>query len=372
MQPSAEICESSPACTHSLKCPCRSSAIVMAVSLPKTWTATIVIASHWVGLTLPGMMDEPGSFSGNVNSPKPQRGPDANQRMSLAIFVSEAASVLSTPLAKIISSWAESAANLFGCDLNGSPVNSAIRRAARSPNSGCEFSPVPTAVPPIAKSNSPGKASCKRSMSRSSRFAQPDSPAHSHAWRPEVVRPFFTTSLNSLPFPQSRRYVLDFRNQPGQLLGRRDVHGRGKRIIRRLRHIHVVFGWTGVLLPRTRRISIARFEITSWQFIFVCVPLPVCQTLTESDRQAYPRGLIRGCSSVSVCRSEVFPALNYDCCSLFRMPSARSFARHTIVADGKWIRLRWFALPNLSQALHLAHVTVSIRVPVCFVVDSET
>ena len=35
-----------------------------AVSLPMTCTATMVSASHWVGFTLPGMMEEPGSFSG--------------------------------------------------------------------------------------------------------------------------------------------------------------------------------------------------------------------------------------------------------------------------------------------------------------------
>ena len=37
----------------------------------------MVMASHCVGFTLPGMMDEPGSFSGMWSSPKPQRGPDA-------------------------------------------------------------------------------------------------------------------------------------------------------------------------------------------------------------------------------------------------------------------------------------------------------
>ena len=37
--------------------------------------ATMVTASHWVGLTLPGMIEEPGSFSGRLISPKPERGP---------------------------------------------------------------------------------------------------------------------------------------------------------------------------------------------------------------------------------------------------------------------------------------------------------
>jgi hypothetical protein len=38
---------------------------------------TITIASHWVGLTFPGMIEEPGSFSGSSNSPRPQRRPEA-------------------------------------------------------------------------------------------------------------------------------------------------------------------------------------------------------------------------------------------------------------------------------------------------------
>jgi hypothetical protein len=33
-----------------------------------------------------GMIDEPGSFAGKTSSSKPQRGPEASQRMSLAIF----------------------------------------------------------------------------------------------------------------------------------------------------------------------------------------------------------------------------------------------------------------------------------------------
>jgi len=38
------------------------------VSLPSTCTQTIVMASLWVGFTLPGMIDEPGSFSGRMSS----------------------------------------------------------------------------------------------------------------------------------------------------------------------------------------------------------------------------------------------------------------------------------------------------------------
>src|SRR5437660_12714476 len=58
-----------------------------ALSSPITWMQTITIASCWVGLTLRGMIVEPGSFSGNRISPRPQRGPDASQRVTLAIYI---------------------------------------------------------------------------------------------------------------------------------------------------------------------------------------------------------------------------------------------------------------------------------------------
>ena len=72
-------------------------AMVTVTWLPMTCAHTMVRASHWVGLTLPGMIDEPGSFSGSLSSPKPQRGPEPSRRMSLAIFVRLAASTLSAP-----------------------------------------------------------------------------------------------------------------------------------------------------------------------------------------------------------------------------------------------------------------------------------
>src|SRR5476649_1782701 len=60
---------------------------------------TMVSASHWVGLTLPGMMDEPGSFSGRLSSPIPARGPEPSRRRSFAILKRSAASALSAPCA---------------------------------------------------------------------------------------------------------------------------------------------------------------------------------------------------------------------------------------------------------------------------------
>jgi len=62
-----------------------------AESLPMTWMAIMTMASHWVGLTLPGMIELPGSFSGMRSSPMPERGPLASQRTSFAILNSDVA-----------------------------------------------------------------------------------------------------------------------------------------------------------------------------------------------------------------------------------------------------------------------------------------
>src|SRR5450755_2542162 len=72
---------------------------VIAASLPMTCRQTMSTYSQMTGLTLPGMIDEPGCTAGNSISPMPALGPEPSQRMSLAIFVSETATVLSAPLA---------------------------------------------------------------------------------------------------------------------------------------------------------------------------------------------------------------------------------------------------------------------------------
>ena len=87
---------------------------VMAALLPNICTQTWVSASHWVGLTLPGMIEEPGSFSGSDSSPRPERGPEPSRRMSLAILNSDAATVLIAPWLITMASCAASASNLLG------------------------------------------------------------------------------------------------------------------------------------------------------------------------------------------------------------------------------------------------------------------
>ena len=61
-------------------------AIVTHNSLPMTLKAIWFITSGITGLTLPGMIDEPGWRAGRLNSPSPQRGPDDSSRRSLQIL----------------------------------------------------------------------------------------------------------------------------------------------------------------------------------------------------------------------------------------------------------------------------------------------
>src|SRR4051794_29577278 len=62
-------------------------AAVRAESLPMTRWQTMRTDSGMTGLTLPGMMEEPGWTGGSSISPRPARGPEPIQRMSLAILV---------------------------------------------------------------------------------------------------------------------------------------------------------------------------------------------------------------------------------------------------------------------------------------------
>ena len=57
-----------------------------AASLPMTCAQTWLTASQMTGLTLPGMIDEPGCRSGIEISASPARGPEFISRRSLQIF----------------------------------------------------------------------------------------------------------------------------------------------------------------------------------------------------------------------------------------------------------------------------------------------
>ena len=75
-------------------------------------------------LTLPGIMDDPGSFSGRLSSPRPHLGPEPRNLMSLAIFMREQATTLHAPLTSTMASWEARASNLLGAVTKGRPVSS--------------------------------------------------------------------------------------------------------------------------------------------------------------------------------------------------------------------------------------------------------
>ena len=167
-----------------------------ATSLPMTCAQTMVSASDCVGFTLPGMIELPGSFSGIVISPRPERGPEASQRTSLAILLRAAATVFSAPCANTAASLAAMASNLLGAVTKGSPSAPRACAATRTANSGWALRPVPTAVPPRASSCRWGSADSRCATPWSSWATQPEI-----SW-PRVrgvascrwVRPIFTTS----------------------------------------------------------------------------------------------------------------------------------------------------------------------------------
>src|SRR6202171_6416788 len=122
----------------------------MGAFLIYTCQQTMVIASHCVGVTLPGMIDQPGSFSGRISSPRPERGPEPSRRISFAILNRPVATELMAPCTNTYASWEASASNLLGARVKGNLLILATCFANSMANFGFELSPVPTAVPPCA------------------------------------------------------------------------------------------------------------------------------------------------------------------------------------------------------------------------------
>ena len=104
------------------------------------------------------MMDEPGCNAGRAISPMPARGPEFIQRRSLAIFVRATASTRSCPDSATTPSWLLIRWKGLGVARNDSPLSSLNAATRREANSGCVLTPVPTAVPPIARTRRSSRA----------------------------------------------------------------------------------------------------------------------------------------------------------------------------------------------------------------------
>ena len=242
------------------------------------------MASLCVGFTLPGMIDEPGSFSGRISSPSPARGPDASQRMSLAIFISDTASVLSAPLANTSASCAASAANLLRRRHERQAGELGDLRRGALGELGVRVEPGADGGAADGELVEAGQHQLDAlEVGVELRDVAAELLAERERHRVLQVRAADLDDVGEL-LGLRRERVAQARHRRDQLvhdlLGRGDVHRGRERVVRRLRHVHVVVGVDGLLASPCSppASSMARFEITSLTFMFVCVPLPVCHT----------------------------------------------------------------------------------------------
>jgi hypothetical protein len=240
------------------------------------------------------MIDEPGSFSGMRQlaeaAARAGRQPadvvgDLHQR--------PAASVLSAPLAKTSSSCAASAANLFGRETNGSPVSSAILRRRALGELRVRVQPgadrrAAERQLPQPRQRCLDRARCRGRAGRRTRELLPERQRHGVL---QVRAADLDDVANSFAFAPARRAGAHAGiSRCLDLLAAAMCMAVGNVSFDDCDMFTSSFGWTGFLLPITPpAISIARFEITSLAFMFVCVPLPVCQTRSGKWSSSLPR-----------------------------------------------------------------------------------
>src|SRR5580704_13948311 len=104
-----------------------SQAMEIAMSAPMIWKQTWLTTSGITGLTLPGIIEEPGCIGGRWSSYSPHRGPDESQRRSLQILDSCTAAVFITPLSNANSPESCVASTRSPASVTGRPLISARR-----------------------------------------------------------------------------------------------------------------------------------------------------------------------------------------------------------------------------------------------------
>ena len=297
-----------------------------------TWTATMVTCSHWVGLTLPGMMEEPGSLAGMLISPRPTRGPDASHRTSLAIFIMSQASALTAPWATTISSLEVSAWNLFSAVTNALPVRAETFSATLTSKPSGAFSPVPTAVPPRASAFRGSTVSFSSSTSFSREERQPEISwekligTASCRWvRPDLTMPSFSFSsrLNSSMSSSAAGMSLSSTARTAAM-----CIAVGKVSFEDWDMLMSSFGWQSFSTPA---MALARFAMTSLVFMLDWVPEPVCQTTSgklsfSSPAMTSSQAFVMAASFSSVIFAG-FSSWFASAAAFFRMPKAWVISR---------------------------------------------
>ncbi len=90
------------------------------------------------------------------------------------------------------------------------------------------------------------------------------------------------------------------------------------------------FGWTGFLLPSSPpAISMARFAITSFTFMFDWVPEPVCQTTSGKCASSSPSMTSSAALAISsaISGSRLPRSRLVSAAAFLRMPNARMISR---------------------------------------------
>ena len=217
-------------------------------------------------------------MAGIVISPRPSRGPPASQRMSLAIFIRSQASAFSAPWAATISSSEVSAWNLFSAVRKGIPLLSARISALRRSKPAGAFSPVPTAVPPSASSRSGSPAARISSASRSRLARQPEI-----SWEKRIgtascrcVLPHLR--IPSFSFSNSRSVSVSSRSAGSTRSSRMEAAAICIAVGKVSFDDWLIFTSSLGCSTVLQAISFPRFAITSFTFMLLWVPLPVCHT----------------------------------------------------------------------------------------------
>src|SRR5271157_5348478 len=106
-----------------------------------TWYAIIVRHSGIDGLTLPGMIEEPGCTAGRAISPRAVVGPEARSRRSLHIRISSTESSFREDMKAPSCALVSRDSNEFGEAWKGIFVSLTMVSKNFWRNSGCAFAP---------------------------------------------------------------------------------------------------------------------------------------------------------------------------------------------------------------------------------------
>ncbi len=283
-------------CTLSSKLPL-APAQATAASLPTTCAHTIRVASGSTGLTLPGMMLDPGWRSGRWISASPVVGPDDSQRRSLQILVRPTAIVRSTPDSSTSESRVPCASKWLRASVNSCPVSPRQRRdhrgreAGRGVDAGADGG---AAEGELADAGEYGAESLCGVRHASRRSRRTPGPSITGVASIRCVRPALTSPANSVALADS-----DASSWPARAAGRRRRRGSrrhgcavGKVSLEDCDALTWSFGCTSTPVGA----SVAR---TSFMFMLELVPEPVWKTSSGKASRCSPAATVAAAAAIA-------------------------------------------------------------------------